>query len=114
VREHRYPDPDQDGALAVQDLPIRQVPPGSTPLRELLHSIDQALALSAPAAQRDELTYLRITRDRARVVLLAVRKLLRDREAGDGDVMITVATIRDQVSQLPDDGYDHEPPPFIP
>lgn len=43
---------------------IREIPPGSTALRELTHAIDSALALPKPATGRDELTYLRIARDR--------------------------------------------------
>ena len=90
---------------------VRPVPPGSTLLRELAHVIADALALPAPATTRDELTYLRISRDRARLVLLACRRLLADREAGDRDVMLAVTSLRDQVAQLPDDSYDYRPDP---
>jgi hypothetical protein len=89
----------------------RQVPPGSTPVRELAHAIDQALALPRPATERDEVTYLRILRDRARLVRSAVRKILRDREADDRDVMLAVAALRDEAAQLGDDTYDHAPQP---
>jgi hypothetical protein len=47
--------------------PVRHVPPNSTALRELLTAIDRALTLPAPATARDELTYLRIHRGRARL-----------------------------------------------
>jgi hypothetical protein len=87
------------------------VPPGSTPLRELTHAVASALALPAPATTRDELTYLRISRDRARLVLLTCRRLLADREAGDRDVMLAMTSLRDQVALLPDDSYDHRPDP---
>jgi hypothetical protein len=98
----------------MKDLPaIPPVPPGSTPLRELVHAIAMALTLPAPATTRDEVTYLRITRDRARLVLLACRKILADREIEDDDrdVMITVISLRDQAASLPDDEYDHAPDP---
>jgi hypothetical protein len=72
-----------------------------------------ALTLSAPATQRDELTYLRITRDRARLVLLTCRRVLADREIEDDDrdVMNAVISLRGQAASLPDDQYDHAPDP---
>lgn len=95
------------------DLPSREVPPGSTVLRELAHAVASALALPVPATTRDELTYLRIYRDRARLVLLAMRRILADREIEEdpADVMSVIAALREQVSQLPDDSYDHRPDP---
>jgi hypothetical protein len=96
-------------------VPPRIVPPGGTPLRELAHAIAMALTLPRPATERDELSYLRITRDRARLVLLACRKIIADREIEDdeADVMAVVASVRDQVTQLPDDAYDHAPEPTL-
>lgn len=92
---------------------IPPVPPGSTPLRELAHAVANALALPRPATVRDELTYLRITRDRARLVVFAMRRILADHEIGNdlGDVMAAVTTLRDQVAGLGDDAYDHAPEP---
>jgi hypothetical protein len=90
----------------------RIVPPGSTPLRELAHAIAMALALPRPATEQDELSYLRITRDGATLVLLACRKIMADREI-EADVMAVVASVRDQVRQLPDDAYDHAPEPTL-
>lgn len=89
--------------------PIRQVPPGSSPLRELAHAIEQALALPKPAILRDELTYLRITRDRARLVRKAVRRILADHESAGIDVMAAVASLRDETAQLADASPDYEP-----
>ena len=108
---HTKPGPDQDGALAVNDPPIRPVPPNSTPLLELAHAIADALTLPNPATTRDELTYLRIGRDRARIVRQTLRRLLADHEVDDRDVMITVASLRDEAAQLPDADYDHAPEP---
>jgi len=85
------------------------VPPGSTPLCELARAVDQALTLPGPATTRDEVTYLRITRDRARLVRQAMRRLADDCGAGDSDVMRIVASLRDEAGQLGDDTYDHEP-----
>jgi len=90
---------------------VPPIPPGSTPLRELAHAVDQVLALPSPATTRDEVTYLRIMRDRARLVRQAMRRLAGDREAGDRDVMIAVTSLRDQAASLADDQYDHAPDP---
>jgi hypothetical protein len=94
---------------AVNDPVIRHVPPNSSALRELAYAINDALALPKSATTRDELTYLRITRDRARLVRAAMRRILADREIDDSDVMAMVASLRDQAGQLPDDAYDHNP-----
>ena len=93
------------------DHPTRDVPPGSTTLRELAHAVDQALTLPNRAANRDEVTYLRIMRDRARLVRQAMRRVLADREADADDVMCIVASLRDETAQLGDDTYDHTPAP---
>lgn len=37
------------------------------------------------------------------------RRVLADREAGDLDLMIAVDQLREQVAQLGDDSYDHNP-----
>lgn len=92
-------------------MQLPPVPPNSTSLRELAHAVADALTLPRPATTRDELTYLRVSRDRARLVRQAMRRILADREIDDGDVMVMVASLRDEIAQLPDDGYDHAPEP---
>jgi hypothetical protein len=77
--------------------PVRAIPPGSSALRELLHAIVLALTLPSSATSKDELTYLRLHRDRARLVLFACRRLVADHEADDTDVMIVVGSLGDQV-----------------
>lgn len=89
---------------------IRHVPPGSTPLRELAHAIDQALALPRPAT-RDEVGYLRCVRDRARLVRRALQRILADPETGDDDVMTAVAVLRSEADHVADDSYEREPEP---
>jgi hypothetical protein len=93
--------------------PVPPVPPGPTPLRELCGAVAQALTLPNQATTRDEVTYLRIMRDRARLVLSAMRRVLRDREIEDDprDVMIVAASLRDEAASLVDDAYDHAPDP---
>lgn len=95
----------------MNDRPIPHVPPNSTPLREIAHAVDAALTLPKPATERDELTYLRIMRDRARCVRQAMRDILGDREIeADGrDVMAVVGELRACIEQLSDDAYDHQP-----
>jgi hypothetical protein len=89
--------------------PVRIVPPGSTVLRELAHAINGALTLSAPATQKDELTYLRLSRDRARSVLYACKRIIADRAADSGDIMAIAAALREEAAHLRDDAYDHSP-----
>jgi hypothetical protein len=95
----------------VTDSPTPPVPPNSTALRELAHVVEKSLTLPRPATTGDELVYLRIVRDRARLVRLAMRRLLADHEADDGDVMVMVAALRGEVGQLGDDACDHAPEP---
>jgi hypothetical protein len=42
---------------------IAAVPPGSGALLEFCRAIEAALSLAAPTTTKDELTYLRISRD---------------------------------------------------
>ena len=81
------------------------VPPGSSALREFCRAIEAALTLAAPATTKDELTYLRISRDRARVVLLGCKRVLADDEVDDRDLMTIAASLRDMTTQLPADQY---------
>jgi hypothetical protein len=81
------------------------VPPGSTGLREFCRAIEAALTLAAPATTKDELTYLRISRDRARVVLFACKRVLADPQLDDRDLMAIAASLRDMTTQLPGDQY---------
>jgi hypothetical protein len=76
--------------------PVRPIPSGSSALRELLHAIVLALTLPTSATTKDELSYLRSHRDRARLVLFACRRLLADHDTDDTDVMIVVGSLRDQ------------------
>jgi hypothetical protein len=95
----------------VHPRPSRPVPPGSTLRRQLAHAINGSLTLSGPASQKDELTYLRLSRDRVRLVQYACKRLLADREAGDCDIMAIAVALRDEAAQLCDDAYDHHPAP---
>jgi|HubBroStandDraft_6_1064221.scaffolds.fasta_scaffold57845_3 hypothetical protein len=88
-------------------------PPGRTPLRELAVAVAAALTLPNTATTRDELTYLRIARDRARLVVFAMRRILADHEIeGDpGDLMAAVTTLHQQIAELRDHACDHAPAP---
>jgi hypothetical protein len=89
------------------------VPPGRTPLRKLAKAVAAALTLPNTATTRDELTYLRIARGRARLVVLAMRRILADRETeGDpGALMAAVTTLHEQIAGLRDDAFDHASAP---
>jgi len=78
------------------------VAPGSCAVRELLLAISDALTLSAPEAESNELAYLRTHRGRARVVLFAVRGLLTDREISDEAVMAAAGNLRDRAADYPE------------
>ena len=69
-------------------------------ISELAHAIAGALTLPNDVADRDELDYLRATRDRARIVLFAMRRIIADHDLDDDDLVSIVATIRDSTSQL--------------
>lgn len=77
------------------------VPPGSSALREFCQAIEAALTLAAPATIKDELTYLRTSRDRARVVLFGCKRVLADHEVDDRDLMAIAVSLRDMTTQLP-------------
>jgi hypothetical protein len=79
--------------------------PGSGALREFCRAIEAALTLAAPATTRDELTYLRISRDRARVVLFGCKRILADDEVDERDLMAIAASLRDMTTQLSADQY---------
>ena len=90
-------------------LPVRMVSPNSTAVRELLLAVADALTLTAPESLAGEVTYLRIARSRGRLVMLALRSLLRDRDdCDDRDIMQIADRIRNEASQYPDDQYRGE------
>jgi len=88
------------------------VPPASTPCRTFLRAVADALTLPPPATDRDEVTYLRLSRERARLVIFACRRLLDDREAGDSELLVIAGSLRGQAADYPADGYDHNPLTF--
>jgi hypothetical protein len=83
--------------------------PNRNALREFCQAIEAALTLAAPATTKDELTYLRTSRDRARVVLFGCKRVLADAEVDDHDLMAIAASLRDMTTQLPADQYTPNP-----
>jgi uncharacterized alpha-E superfamily protein len=76
-------------------------------VRELAHAVDSVLTFPKTATTGEELTYLRAVRDRARLLRVAMRRLLADREIdNDPDSLIAlVNTLRDDAAhaaQTPD------------
>ena len=88
-----------DGPGAPVALPSRNA------LREFCRAIEAALTLATPATTKDELTYLRISRDRARVVLFGCKRVLAENGVDDRDLMVIAASLRDMTTQLPADQY---------
>src|SRR5258708_28253425 len=82
------------------------IPPGTTPEREMLLAVIGALTLPPPATARDEVTYLRLSRDRAGLVVDAVRAATAP-GAGGLDILFAAARLCDQLADYPDDTYDH-------
>lgn len=91
------------------DAPTPPIPPGGTATRELLQAINAALALPYPAAEGDERPYLILRSKRASLALEAVGRILRNREAGDDDLLAEAAFLRRAVADLPADTYRHNP-----
>ncbi len=73
--------------------------------RSLLTVIADALTLPPPATARDEVTFLRLSRERARSVVWACR-VAQDDETG---LLTAAVRLREQIAEYPDDGCDHHP-----
>jgi hypothetical protein len=90
---------------------VSPVPPGSTALREFCHVVTRALTLpdpaiwpgTSPAGPDGEMAYLRLCRDRARLVAQTMQRILHDREIDDRDIMIFVASLREELADRPAD-----------
>jgi hypothetical protein len=80
----------------------RLVPPGGTAFRELIHAIAQALTLPNDIVSQSESVYLRLSRDRARVVLFGLRRFLADREISDSAIVGIANDIKYQAGVLED------------
>jgi hypothetical protein len=101
--------------MAAPSHPIPPVPPGSTALREFCHAVISALTI--PDAARpglrqadhpEDVAVLRLYRDRTRLVLTTMRRILADREIDDRDVMTFVVSLREQVTVQVENGDDTE------
>lgn len=93
---------------------IPRVPPGSTALREFCHMVAAALTISDSAMRSgitsvgpDEITHLHLCRDRARLVVRTMRRMLADREIDDHDIMMFVVSLREQLSDHPAEIGNH-------
>ena len=89
--------------------PPTSAPSDSTPCRVLLSAVADALSLPPPATANDEVTFLRLSRDRARLVIFACRRVLLDREAHDADLLAIAGALREQAAEYPPDLYEHHP-----
>jgi hypothetical protein len=68
---------------------------------------DPAQRPGTPAGPTHELTQLRLYRDRARLVVQTMRRILADREIGDRDIMIVVVSLREELANEPADRGHH-------
>ena len=98
------------GPCLDEALPI--VPPGSTPIRHLLATIERTLRLPTPATTKAELIYLRTSRDRARIIMQACHKASQDHELDDEDITAMAQAINLACADLPPDSYDANPLEF--
>jgi hypothetical protein len=93
---------------------VPPVLPGSTALREFCYAVVRALTLpdpahwpGTPAGPAHELAQLRLYRDRARLVVQTMRRILADREIDDGDIMIFAVSLREELADEPADCGHH-------
>jgi hypothetical protein len=77
----------------------REIPPGSTALRELAFAVSAALTLPRKETELLEIEYLRISRFRARLVRAAMRKIIDDHELSDQDLMEVISHLRAEVGE---------------
>jgi hypothetical protein len=81
------------------------VPGPVTVCRDLLAAIVDALDCPPPAGEADEVVFLRLRSDRARLALIALRPVLTDKECGPGQMAEAACRLRDGVAACPADGY---------
>jgi hypothetical protein len=91
------------------DSRVRQVPPGSSPVRELLHAIAEMLEVAPPATSEHTEDCHQLLLRRAKATREALRSLLvcHD-EPADGEVMLWVQRLRDELHDLPVDYPVHQ------
>jgi hypothetical protein len=89
------------------DRPIPPIPPGSTPCRELLRALRDALRLPYPAGKPDEHAYYVLRSKRCGLALEAIDRILTDRGADNRDLLTEAEVLRLHVRDLPPDGYEH-------
>ena len=76
------------------------------PDRQLYTAIVNALDCPPPRTGRDEVTYFRTLRDRARVVLNVIARLASDDDVNDMDVLMAADAIQQRVADFPVTAYD--------
>jgi hypothetical protein len=84
-------------------------------LRQTARAVQEALALPKPATERDEVTYLRCVRDRARLVWQAMQDILNDPGIEDDprDVMVILVSLTEEAADLGDKSPFHTPEPTL-
>ena len=82
---------------------------GNYSLQRLCMAVTEVLTLPPPATSEDEVTYLRISRDRARLVAFACRRISEDTERGMDEALIleVVRQMKGEAQQMSADQYTH-------
>jgi hypothetical protein len=85
---------------------------GVAALRELLAAIVSTGRLPTPATGAAELIYLRIGRDRHRLVMFTAQRLVSSPDITDSELREATHALLDQAASLPLNDYDHHPEHF--
>lgn len=91
----------------MEDHRTPPVPPNSTACRELLRVVADALSLPYPATHADEVSYFRLRSQRATQALAGICRVVDNREAGNADMMTEAQILREAISDLLPDTYEH-------
>jgi hypothetical protein len=81
-------------------------------VRHLLAAVHQAIGLPAPRRTSDELPYLALLDQRARLARAAIGRLIANPGSGELDYISEGDHILHQIADLPPDTYRHRPGQF--
>ena len=94
------------------------LPPGGGAIVHLLSAVHQALDLPAPRRASDQLPYLRLLDQRARLVRASIGRLISNPRSDAVDYTSEGDHILHKLADLPPDTYRHQPaeqlPPSLP
>jgi hypothetical protein len=91
----------------MNDHRIQVVPPGSSPCRELLRAVAEAITLPFPRTHADEVSYFRLRSQRASLAVQGIRRILASKDADSADMLTEASVLRELIADLPADIYEH-------